>query len=248
SWFKVPAWAMKNAKLVTAAIVLVLIGLTVPLVGVKFGGINETYLPPTNDTRVAQEDFDDSFAAFRTEPVKLVVTNADNNQLIDIYVQANEVEGLTDRFSAGATTDGTTVLSAGIIDRSMNESVIDQLRAIDVPEGVEVYIGGTPAMEIESIEALFEKLPWMALYIVVATFILMALVFGSLILPAKAIIMTVLGMGATLGILTLMFVDGVGADLFNFSPGPLMSPVLVLIMAIIYGLSTDYEVFLVSRM
>src|SRR5699024_6403071 len=89
---------------------------------------------------------------------------------------------------------------------------------------------------------------WMALYIVVATFILMALVFGSLILPAKAIIMTVLGMGATLGILTLMFVDGVGADLFNFSPGPLMSPVLVLIMAIIYGLSTDYEVFLVSRM
>ena len=247
-WFKVPSWAMRNAKLVTAAIVLVLIGLTVPLVGVKFGGINETYLPPTNDTRVAQEDFDDSFAAFRTEPVKLVVTNADNNQLIDIYVQANEVEGLTDRFSAGATTDGTTVLSAGIIDRSMNESVIDQLRAIDVPEGVEVYIGGTPAMEIESIEALFEKLPWMALYIVVATFILMALVFGSLILPAKAIIMTVLGMGATLGILTLMFVDGVGADLFNFSPGPLMSPVLVLIMAIIYGLSTDYEVFLVSRM
>ena len=247
-WFKVPSWAMKNAKLVTAAIVLVLIGLTVPLVGVKFGGINETYLPPTNDTRQAQEDFDDSFAAFRTEPVKLVVTNADNNQLIDIYVQANEVEGLTDRFSAGATTDGTTVLSAGIIDRSMNESVIDQLRAIDVPEGVEVYIGGTPAMEIESIEALFEKLPWMALYIVVATFILMALVFGSLILPAKAIIMTVLGMGATLGILTLMFVDGVGADLFNFSPGPLMSPVLVLIMAIIYGLSTDYEVFLVSRM
>src|SRR5699024_9684060 len=71
-WFKVPSWAMKNAKLVTAAIVLVLIGLTVPLVGVKFGGINETYLPPTNDTRVAQEDFDDSFAAFRTEPVKLV--------------------------------------------------------------------------------------------------------------------------------------------------------------------------------
>lgn len=247
-WFKVPTWAMKNAKAVTVAIVLLLIALTVPLTGVKFGGINETYLPPVNDTRAAQEDFDESFASFRTEPVKLVVTNADNAQLIDIYVQANEVEGLTDRFSAGATTDGTTVLSAGIVDRSLNESVVSQLREIDVPEGVDVFIGGTPAMEIESIEALFDKLPWMAIYIVVATFILMALVFGSLIIPAKAIIMTVLGMGATLGILTLMFVDGVGADLFNFSPGPLMSPVLVLIMAIIYGLSTDYEVFLVSRM
>ena len=84
--------------------------------------------------------------------------------------------------------------------------------------------------------------------IIVATFILLSLVFGSVILPAKAVIMNLLGTGATLGILTWMFVDGVGADLFNFSPGPLMSPVLVLIVAIVYGLSTDYEVFLVSRM
>ena len=60
--------------------------------------------------------------------------------------------------------------------------------------------------------------------------------------------MTLLGMGATIGLLTWMFVDGVGANLFGFTPGPFMSPVLVLIMAIIYGLSTDYEMFLVSRM
>lgn len=248
-WFRVPAWAMRHAKALTVAIVLLLLALTIPLSGVKFGGINETYLPPANDTRVAQEHFDEAFPTFRTEPVKLVVTGADNNQLIDIYVQANAVEGLTGRFSAGATTeDGTTVLSAGIQDRSVNGQVVNQLREITVPEGANVYIGGTPAMEIESIEALLEKLPWMAIYIVLATFILMSLVFGSIILPAKAIIMTILGMGATLGILTLMFVDGVGAGLLNYSAGPLMSPVLVLIMAIIYGLSTDYEVFLVSRM
>ena len=248
-WYRIPAWSMRHAKAVTVGVVLLLLALTIPLTGVKFGGINETYLPPNNETRVAQENFDESFASFRTEPIKLVVTGADNNDLISIYMQANEVEGLTDRFSAGATTDdGTTVLSAGIQDRSLNEQVVNQLRAIPVPEGVEMHIGGTPAMEIESIEALFEKLPWMAIYIVLATFILMSLVFGSIILPAKAIIMTVLGMGATLGILTLMFVDGMGASALNFSPGPLMSPVLVLIMAIIYGLSTDYEVFLVSRM
>ena len=88
----------------------------------------------------------------------------------------------------------------------------------------------------------------MKIGIVLATFVLMALVFGSLVLPAKAVIMTLLSMGATIGLLTWMFVDGAGANLFGFTPGPLMSPVLVLIMAIIYGLSTDYEVFLVSRM
>ena len=103
-------------------------------------------------------------------------------------------------------------------------------------------------MEVESIEALLERLPWMALYMVLATFLLMALLFGSLILPAKAVIMNVLGIGATLGFLTAVFVDGVGSGLLNFTAGPLMSPVLVLIVAILYGLSTDYEVFLVSRM
>ena len=103
-------------------------------------------------------------------------------------------------------------------------------------------------MEVESLDALFHKLPWMALYVVLATFLLMAVVFGSFILPIKAILMTLLTVGATLGILTLMFVDGLGGGVLNFSPGPLMSPILVLIIAIIYGLSTDYEVFLVSRM
>ncbi len=248
-WFRIPGWAMKHAKLVTVGVVGLLIALTLPLTGVKFGGINETYLPPSNAVRVAQDDFNETFPAFRTEPVKLVVTGASEQQLVDIYVQAREVTGLSSPFTPDhGTVDGTTVLSAGIEDRELNSSVVEQLRALDVPEGVDVHIGGTPAMEIESIEALLDKLPWMALYIVVATFILMALVFGSLSLPAKAIIMTVLGLGATLGVLTAMFVDGVGAGLFNFTPGPLMSPVLVLIVAIVYGLSTDYEVFLVSRM
>lgn len=248
-WARIPAWSIKHSKLITVGIVGILLALTFPLVGVKFGGINETYLPPSNEVRVSQSKFDEAFPNFRTEPVKLVVTGADNAQLVEIYQQANAIEGLTGRFSPShGTKEGTTVLAAGIVDRSNNEAVVKQLRAIEVPEGVELYIGGTPALEVESIEALFAKLPWMAIYIVVATFVLMALVFGSLILPAKAVIMTILGLGATLGILTGMFVDGIGGSIFDFTAGPLMSPVLVLITAIIYGLSTDYEVFLLSRM
>ena len=248
-WYRLPNWSMQHAVWVTCAIVGGLLLLALPIGGVEFGGINETYLPPTNEVRTAQSTFDREFPEFRTEPIKLVVTNADNDQLVQVYQQAAQVEGLTGRFTpTSATKDGITVLSAGIVDRAHNQSVVDQLRAIEPPPGVKVYIGGTPALEIESIEALFDKLPLMSFYIVLATFVLMALVFGSLVLPAKAVIMTLLGMGATIGLLTWMFVDGVGANLFGFTPGPLMSPVLVLIMAIIYGLSTDYEVFLVSRM
>ena len=248
-WYRLPNWSMQHAVWVTCAIVGGLLLLALPIGGVEFGGINETYLPPTNQVRTAQSTFNQEFPEFRTEPIKLVVTNADNDQLVQVYQQAAQVEGLTGRFTpTSATKDGITVLSAGIMDRAHNQSVVDQLRAIEPPPGVKVYIGGTPALEIESIEALFDKLPLMSFYIVLATFVLMALVFGSLVLPAKAVIMTLLGMGATIGLLTWMFVDGVGANLFGFTPGPLMSPVLVLIMAIIYGLSTDYEVFLVSRM
>ena len=248
-WYRLPNWSMQHAVWVTCAIVGGLMLLALPIGGVEFGGINETYLPPTNQVRTAQSTFNQEFPEFRTEPIKLVVTNADNDQLVQVYQQAAQVEGLTRRFTpTSATKDGITVLSAGIVDRAHNQSVVDQLRAIEPPPGVKVYIGGTPALEIESIEALFDKLPLMSFYIVLATFVLMALVFGSLVLPAKAVIMTLLGMGATIGLLTWMFVDGVGANLFGFTPGPLMSPVLVLIMAIIYGLSTDYEVFLVSRM
>lgn len=247
-WYRIPAWAMRNAKKVTLVVVGGLILLTLPLANVSFGGINETYLPPTQETRLAQDEFNEKFPQFRTEPIKLVVENADNTQLVDVVMQTRSIEGLTAPMSAGQTVDGTTVLSAGIADRSDNARVIEQLRGISAPEGVELHIGGTPAMEVESLEALFNVLPWMLLYLVASTFILMILVFGSVIIPAKATIMTALGLGATLGILTLMFVMGAGSSLLNFTPGPLMSPIVVLIVAIIFGLSTDYEVFLVSRM
>ncbi|MDO4911373.1 MAG: MMPL family transporter [Corynebacterium sp.] len=248
-WARIPAWAMRHSKVVTTAIVAVLFLLCLPMAGIKFGGINETYLPPNNPTRQAQATFDENFPQFRTDPVTLVVQGADNRQLGQIYQQANAIEGLTSRFGVSRpTTDGTTILSAGITNRDDYTRIVNELEALDAPEGVNIYVGGTPALEVESIAALFDKLPWMALYVVVATFILMSLVFGSMILPAKAILMTILGIGSTLGILTLMFVNGLGADFFNFSAGPLMSPILVLIVAIVYGLSTDYEVFLLSRM
>ncbi|AGP29873.1 MMPL family transporter [Corynebacterium terpenotabidum] len=249
-WGRVPEFAMRHAKVLTVGLVGVLIALTIPLGGVKFGGINETFLPPDDATRVAQGHFDEKFPTLRTDPVKLVIDEDDGGSSVvgEVYRQANEIDGLTAPFQVSQPTeDGVTVLSAGIADRNDNARIVSALRDIDV-DGATVLVAGTPAMEVESIDALFDKLPWMLLYIIVATFILLSLVFGSVILPAKAVIMNLLGTGATLGILTLIFVDGFGADLFNFSPGPLMSPVLVLIVAIIYGLSTDYEVFLVSRM
>lgn len=248
-WYKLPLWAMRHARGLTIAVCGLLIALTLPIMSITFGGINESYLPPNQETRVAQDRFNEEFPTFRTEPVKLVVKNASNQQLVDVVMQVRGLNGLTEPMApTTATKDGTTVLSAGIKDRDDYAKIVHELEQVKAPEGVNLYVGGTPAMEVESLDALFHKLPWMALYVVLATFLLMALVFGSFVLPLKAIVMTLLTLGATLGILTLMFVAGLGSGALNFTPGPLMSPILVLIIAIVYGLSTDYEVFLVSRM
>ncbi|MBV6759300.1 MMPL family transporter [Rhodococcus sp. USK10] len=248
-WGRLTRWVMRNPLKVTIPIVVGLLLLIVPLTGIKFGGINETYLPPDSTTRAAQEQFDEIFPNLRTEPVKLVVSDADNKALGQIIKEASGAPGLIERFTPeGAAKDGVVVLKAGLVDRNESKPTIDYLRAMDSPDGVQVLVGGTPAIEQDSISALLDHLPTMVISVLFLTTLLMFLTFGSLVLPIKAALMSALGLGSTLGILTWIFIDGHGSEWLNFTPGPIMSPVLVLIIAIVYGLSTDYEVFLLSRM
>jgi len=242
-------WVMLNPMKVTIPTVIGLLLLITPLTGIKFGGINETYLPPDHPTRVAQEQFDELFPGQRAEPVRLVIQGAQGGDLNKIMETANAAPGLVEDFTiTGPAKDGVRVLKAGLTDRNETAPTIDYLHSAEWPEGVEVLVGGTPAIEQDSIAALLDTLPLMVLVVVSLTIILMFLAFGSLVLPIKAVLMSALGLGSTLGILTWIFINGNGAELLNFTPGPIMSPVLVLIIAIVYGLSTDYEVFLLSRM
>ncbi|MFD4366746.1 MMPL family transporter [Rhodococcus sp. NPDC058521] len=252
-WGRLTRWVMQNPLKVTIPIVIGLLLLIVPLTGIKFGGINETYLPPGSDTRAAQEQFDELFPDRRTEPVKLVIRGDDaaavNKAVSPLIKEASDAPGLVSNFAPStATKDGVVVLQAGLENRNESTATMDYLRSMETPDGVDVLIGGTPALEYDSINALLDNLPLMVLLVLVATTLLMFLTFGSLVLPIKAALMSALGLGSTLGILTWIFIDGNGAGLLNFTPGPIMSPVLVLIIAIVYGLSTDYEVFLLSRM
>ena len=140
------------------------------------------------------------------------------------------------------------VIQNGLVTRGDASKKIDELRAMSPPRGVTVSVGGTPALEQDSIHSLFAKLPLMVVVLILTTTILMFLAFGSLVLPIKAALMSALTLGSTMGILTWMFVDGHGSGLMNYTPQPLMAPMIGLIIAVIWGLSTDYEVFLVSRM
>ncbi|MFS9605909.1 MMPL family transporter, partial [Klebsiella pneumoniae] len=78
----------------------------------------------------------------------------------------------------------------------------DYLRSADWPEGTTVLVGGTPAIEQDSVDALLDRLPLMVVSVILLTTLLMFLTFGSLVLPIKAALMSALGLGSTLGILT----------------------------------------------
>ena len=268
-WGRISGNAMKHPAATIVPIVLIMLGLALPMGNLQFGGVNETYLPPDNKTRLAQEAFDKEFPEMRTNPVKVVITGSTGVQTGAILAEINQVKGLTGDFHVVKQTpvdkDGKaiTVLHSGVVDMKNNSKVVGDIRdKLDMlysgggtsqfagtnMDGSHAYVGGNPALEKDSIDALLKHLPGMAIYMLVAITILMFLTFGSLVLPIKAILMTLLSMASTLGILTLIFIDGVGADALNFTPGPMMSAVLVLIVAILFGLSTDYEVFLVSRM
>lgn len=234
--------------------ILLLLVLIIPFSGIKFGGITEKYLPPDNPTRLAQQHFDTYFPAERTNAVNLVIVydpnNADDSaKLQSIADQANKVPGFTKQFSLAdaKSQDNVVEMSAGLMNDDYAADAVKALRKIDTG-GLRMYVTGTPALTQDSIDALIDDLPLMVALLILVSGVLMFLIFGSVVLPIKAALMSALGLGSTLGILTWIFIDGHGASIGNFTPGPLMSAVLVLIICIIFGLSTDYEVFLLSRM
>ncbi|HKB29244.1 MAG TPA: MMPL family transporter, partial [Streptosporangiaceae bacterium] len=122
------------------------------------------------------------------------------------------------------------------------------VRNVPPPPGARVYVGGVSAELVDELGSLGHTLPWMALMVAVATFVLLFLAFGSVVLPLKAIVMNVLSLSATFGVIVWIFQEGHLSGLLRFTPAGWIDPTMpILMFAIIFGLSMDYEVFLLSR-
>ncbi|MFD0365532.1 MMPL family transporter [Nocardia sp. GCM10030253] len=250
-WGKSTRWVMRHPLKIAIPICIGLLLLIIPVKNLAFGGINERYLPPDNGTRLAQAKFDSIFPLRKSDPIQLVFVSENSNDVGKVWAAAKQAPGLTGTFDVPTRSNTDPNIyrtSATLADSENADPTIDYLRSLEVPDNVEMYVGGQPTIQKDSIDALLDRMPWMIALVLFVTTLLMFLTFGSLVLPIKAALMSALGLGSTLGILTWIFVDGHGAGLLNFTPQPIMSPVLVLIIAVIYGLSTDYEVFLLSRM
>lgn len=272
-WGKLVNFVMKRPLAFAIPIAVGMILLVIPLGNLSFGGMSEKYLPPNNSVRLAQEHFDKLFPGYRTEQLTMVIksdngSKVTDQQVADIRNRISSITGFTDKTwqerpcptiagnpcvsganGAAQPKDGSVrVIQNGLSNRNDAAKKISELRAISPPKGLTLLVGGTPALEQDSIHSLFSKAPLMLVLLLGATTLLMFLAFGSVVLPIKAVVMSALTLGSTLGILTWIFVDGHFSTWLNFTPTPLMVVLIALVVAVGFGLATDYEVFLVSRM
>lgn len=132
---------------------------------------------------------------------------------------------------------------------SASRAIVESLREVPAPPGATALLGGPTAELVDLLDSVGSILPWMGLMVAAMTMVLLFLAFGSVVLPVKAIIMNVLlSLGATFGALVWIFQDGHLSSVLGFtSAGTIEATQPILMLAIAFGLSMDYEVFLLSR-
>jgi RND superfamily putative drug exporter len=253
-WARLAHSVMRRPLVYVLAIVPVLLLAGAPFASVQFGGDDHRALPEGTESRVVHESLAADFNGGSTTTVDAVITFEDgtvDEAALASYV--DRVEGLPLVTSATVldSADGTAVVavrhSAGGIDERARE-LVGEIRAQDAPEGSRVLVGGQAAELEDLLSSLGSTLPWMGLFIVGATMVLLFLAFGSVVLPVKAVLMNMLSLTASFGAVVWIFQEGHLSGLLGFTPtGEIQATEPILMFAMAFGLSMDYEVFLLSR-
>jgi trehalose monomycolate/heme transporter len=257
AWYRIAHVVMRRPIVFTVATVTLLVVLALPFLRVEFGGIDERALPAGTESRVVAETIREDFPEDPSGPIEVVLTlpdavdSAAGGAALQQYVAAvADVPGVDAATVTGAagTTARVGIAYDGDPVAEEARALVNEIRDVPAPAGGEVLVGGQSAVLTDLLESLGALLPWMALMVVTTTFVLLFLAFGSVVLPVKALIMNVLSIGASFGALVWIFQEGHLSGFLDFTPtGFVEATQPILVLAIIFGLSMDYEVFLMSR-
>ena len=234
--------------LVVGGVTAVLLVLASPLTDIAVRNSDIQLLPASNERRQVLDGFDARYPALASQQID-IIADATPAQL-DAWMEGlTAVEGVA-RVTPATERGGRAV--AGIFtdypDQASEDAtaLVRQLRAVEAP--FPVFVGGQAGIQVDFIDSLADGAPWAFGLVVAATFVLLFLMTGSLLVPVKTLLINALSLSATLGILTWIFVDGNLAGVLGFtSTGGIETYVLVMIIAFGFGLSMDYEVFLLAR-
>lgn len=246
-WAKVAHSVMRRPVLYIAGVLVVLAVFAVPFLRVEFGGFDERVLPADTDARVVGERLSAQFPGTGENPITVLVTGAPADSFA---ASVGAVPNVTTA-AVTATRDGASLITVtypGTLAGADSREIVADIRELTPPAGAEVLVGGRPAIDLDLIESLADRLPWMALIMAVATILLLFLAFGSVLLPIKAVLMNLVSIGASFGVVVWIFQDGHLEGLLRFeSTGDIEPSNMILVLAVLFGLATDYEVFLLSR-
>ena len=265
-WARIAAVALRRPVLTGLPVVLVLVAAALPLLGVRFGTPDDRVLTTASETRAVGDVLRAQFPSDDTQALDVVSTSpADPNVAGDYARTLSTLPGV-ESVTAGAGTfvDGRaagpgnpayaaengwqrlSVRSAYDPHSAAGQDLVRAVRAAPA-DGLDVVVGGSAARLVDSKAAIGDRLPLAIGLIAFSTFVLLFLFSGSVLQPLRALLFNVLGLSATLGVLVLIFQEGWLASWLGFTPLPLDTAMLVLLFCIVFGLSMDYEVFVLSR-
>ena len=249
-WARIARFVMRRPIVVMTSVVVGLLALGLPFLRVEWTGVDERVLPEGTESRVVSERLAADFRGQDLSHAEVVVSDADAAALQSYARALGAVDGVDDVTPVGEQ-DGTTVFDvtyAAIDNSSEGTAIVEDLRAVAVPAGAQALVGGQSAQLVDLLASLGDTLPWMGLLVVLAMLILLFLAFGSVVLPLKAVLVNAISVVASFGVVVWIFQDGNLSDLLGFTPlGALDATQPILMLAILFGLSMDYEVFLLSR-
>jgi RND superfamily putative drug exporter len=164
--------------------------------------------------------------------------------------EARESEKLQEAIGSYVAGD-RTLLQAATKANPYTEAAyaaVDEVRAIEAPEGVSFLVGGLSAGQKDFISSLYGKAPYAAAFVLGVTYLILLLTFRSVFIPLKAVVVNILSLTASFGAIVFVFQDGNLSGLLDFTPLGFVDATLpILMFCTIFGVSMDYEVFLLSR-
>ncbi len=248
AWARIARGVMRRPVWVMVGVTAGLLVLASPFLGVKWGSVDHKILPPDAPSYIAMEKLATEFGS-ESSSADLVLAGTAPADVRSYVGDVEALPGVTSVQPVAEDGDVTLLRASweGSSQTPASQELVRELRDLDPASG-QALVGGLTAQTVDLESSVSSHLPWMGLIVVAVMFVLLFLAFGSLVLPVKAVLMNALSITASFGIVTWIFSDGNLEGPLDFtSQGFLDLTNPILMLAILFGLSMDYEVFLLSR-
>jgi uncharacterized membrane protein YdfJ with MMPL/SSD domain len=250
-WYRLSRFVMRRPIGIATVTAAILIVLGIPFWSLKFTSVDAQVLPDSASARQVDNVMRAQFPPFHDTPNLLLVENATPAALRTIDREVSQVKGIAEVGPPQQLANGDAVVQAYSKDTYISDTsrnAAKEIRDLPVPGGSELLVGGAAAHFVDLQHSLEKHAPIALAIVIVATLIVLFLMTGSVVLPIKQLVMNALNLSAVFGILVFVFQDGRLEGLLDYrGQGALEQTMPILLFAVVFGLSTDYGVFLLSR-